>query len=119
MYVPDQKLTATTTNFLQALSSMPGRPALTVQDADSVSPRDQRKLTEFSDINPNASEYHWAGVDSNAALRLITTCRNVQQATGLSTDVLLGRFTSKWSVDAILKDCMYDSFSLKLPNYCP
>jgi hypothetical protein len=95
---------------------MPGRPVLTTQDIDSVSLHDQRKRTEFSDRNPNASEYHWAGVDSDTALRLITTCRNVQQATGLSTDVLRGRFTSKWSVDAILKDCVYNSFSSKIPN---
>lgn len=96
---------ATTFFFLQALSSMPR--ISTVQDIDAASPHDLRQPTDFSDRNYNAAGCQWAGVDSGAALRLISNCRNVQRATGLGTDVLLGRFTSKWSVDAILKDCMY------------
>ncbi|KAF8351325.1 hypothetical protein F5887DRAFT_203056 [Amanita rubescens] len=87
-----------------ALSSMPRITTLSVQDIDAASSHDLRQPIDFSDRNLNATAYQWAGIDSCAALRLISNCRNVQQATGLCTDVLLDRFTSKWSVDAILKD---------------
>jgi len=86
---------------------MPRITALSVQDIDATSPHDLRQPIDFSDRDLNATAYQWAGVDSGVALRLISNCRNVQQVTGLGTDVLLGRFTSKWSVDAILKDCMH------------
>ncbi|KAF8623443.1 hypothetical protein AX15_006385 [Amanita polypyramis BW_CC] len=85
-----------------ALSTMPKTPTtLTVQRTDTDSFQEPRKPMEFPDMN---GEYQWAGVNSESALSAIASCGNVQQATGLDTDTLLGRFTSKWSFDAILKD---------------
>ncbi|KAK2466322.1 hypothetical protein APHAL10511_001964 [Amanita phalloides] len=86
-----------------------------VQDAISSAPRNSMRLSvrgdgsyhesiDLPDQNAYPSEHQWVGVNSDAALKVIASCNNIHQATGLGPDILLGRFTSKWSVDAILRD---------------
>jgi hypothetical protein len=77
---------------------------LNIQRTDVVSFQAPREPVHFSD-SADPSKFQWAGINSEAALRAIANCHNVRNATGLETGILLDRFSTKWSVDAILKEC--------------
>ncbi|KAF8639813.1 hypothetical protein AX17_001071 [Amanita inopinata Kibby_2008] len=88
----------------KTLSAMPSDTMLLdVPHATQVSFQVPREPIDFAEKDVGLG-LQWTGVDPDAALKIIAACHNVQQATGLDTDVLLRRFTAKWSVDIILKD---------------
>ncbi|PFH52849.1 hypothetical protein AMATHDRAFT_138947 [Amanita thiersii Skay4041] len=85
---------------------------------EAVSFQISREPTGFVD---QILESQWPGIDPEAASKLLSTCRNVQDATGFNADVLLQRLTSKWTVETALKDCessVYD-YSVKGDGVSP
>jgi len=99
----------------EALSTMPrDSMILNIQRTNVVSFQAPREAVHFPDT-ADPSEFQWVGINSEAALRAIANCHNVQNATGLETGVLMDRFSTRWSVDAILKDS-FDSRTSAFEN---
>lgn len=61
--------------------------------------------TEFLSTPLTPEEVSWSGVDVNAALTLLATSPNVQDATGLDSTGLRKRLSHKWTATEALQDC--------------
>jgi protein EFR3 len=66
-----------------------------------------RTPVSFLNTDPDSPTVSWTGIDPEAALMAIVSCRNVQEATGLDRQGLLQRFTAKWTPDSALRECEF------------
>ncbi|KAH7887618.1 hypothetical protein F5I97DRAFT_1951639 [Phlebopus sp. FC_14] len=88
----------------KVLSTMAGT---TLPDTASFTPgvlRPPEKQVAFPQITEDPCPATWSCVNADEALSVLTSCKRVQEATGLDRQGLLRRFTAKWSAEAALRE---------------
>ena len=59
----------------------------------------------FPPVTESEMVAKWSHVDTEEALSLIVSFKNIQEATGMDRQGLLRKLTVQWSAEAALKDC--------------
>ena len=90
------------------------RGSVTLPQVAAFTPGVLRRPEEqvmFPPVTESEMVAEWSHVNSEEALSLIVSSKNVQEATGLDRQGLLRRLTTPWSAEAALKDCELQNLS--------